>query len=319
MLKPYSKFGLISVFILVLFAGSWNIASMQRDNDGYYPQTGHRVGDEFVEFYQQIPNPEQIYGFPITEPFQNVDGVLVQYFQRARFEFQPEAPEELRIRLTPLGNLLYEPVEPFPLAANPNACQTFPETDYEVCLSFLEFFEDNGGIAQFGYPISNVEKRDDRFVQYFQRARFEWYPEGTPFNQNVQLTHLGRFFFDQNEDPFLLRPTSLAGILEVLSIQAHAFPAKAAASLGDEIEIFTIVRDQNLNPIPDANVTITLTSPSNIAITYSIEDTTNKSGFVRGILDLSNEELEPGFAEVEVTLRKSSFVEKTRTSFRITE
>jgi hypothetical protein len=86
------------------------------------------VGDEFVEFYQQIPNPEQIYGFPITEPFQNVDGVLVQYFQRARFEFQPEAPEELRIRLTPLGNLLYEPVEPFPLAANPNACQTFPET-----------------------------------------------------------------------------------------------------------------------------------------------------------------------------------------------
>lgn len=291
---------------------------MQRDEDGFYPETGHRVGDEFIEYYQQSPNPEQLYGFPITEAFQNVDGVLVQYFQKARFEFHPEAPGELRIQLTPLGTLLYEPIEPFPLAANPNACRAFPETGHQVCLSFLEFFEDNGGIAQFGYPISDVEERDNRFVQYFQRARFEWHPEGTSFDQEVQLTHLGKIYFDRYEDPLRLRPPSPSDIVEILSIQAHAFPAKAIARLGDELKLYTIVRDQNLNPISGANVTITLRSPSEKIIKYSVGET-NESGFVKGMLSLDNEELEPGFIEVEATVRVSSLEEKTRTSFRISK
>jgi hypothetical protein len=73
----------------------------------------------------------------------------------------------------------------------------FPETGHRLSGGFLQFWQRNGGLAQFGYPISGELIEPDpndgraRVVQYFERNRFEYFPEhqGTPYV--VQLGRLG--------------------------------------------------------------------------------------------------------------------------------
>ncbi len=69
----------------------------------------------------------------------------------------------------------------------------FPETGHTLRDPFLKYWEDHGGLAQFGYPKTEVFFVQGRAVQYFERARFEYWPEytGTPYE--VQLGLLGRY------------------------------------------------------------------------------------------------------------------------------
>src|SRR5689334_20111629 len=60
----------------------------------------------------------------------------------------------------------------------------FPETGYTVSGPFLAYWQSRGGLAAFGYPLSEarVERGDfpggTALVQWFERARFELHPEG---------------------------------------------------------------------------------------------------------------------------------------------
>jgi hypothetical protein len=66
----------------------------------------------------------------------------------------------------------------------------FPETGHSVRGEFLGFFETHGGLAVFGYPLTDEFTQDGRRVQYFQKARLEWHSEfSEPYN--VQLGLLG--------------------------------------------------------------------------------------------------------------------------------
>lgn len=68
----------------------------------------------------------------------------------------------------------------------------FKETETFVGGAFWQYWQRHGGLPLFGYPISPERQEDGRTVQYFERARFEYFPEhaGTPYE--VQLGHLGR-------------------------------------------------------------------------------------------------------------------------------
>lgn len=60
----------------------------------YYPQTGHNLRNSFKAYWEGHGGLE-LYGYPISEEFYEVnpdDGhsYVVQYFERARFEFHPE-------------------------------------------------------------------------------------------------------------------------------------------------------------------------------------------------------------------------------------
>jgi hypothetical protein len=75
---------------------------------------------------------------------------------------------------------------------------TFPETGKTVSGIFLDYWRQHGGLAQQGYPISNLmEEASDLngkvyTVQYFERAVFEYHPENqAPYN--VLLSQLGTF------------------------------------------------------------------------------------------------------------------------------
>jgi hypothetical protein len=69
----------------------------------------------------------------------------------------------------------------------------FEATGQELRDPFLQYWEDYGGLAMFGYPKTRVFEVRGRKVQYFERARFEYWPEhiGTPWE--VQLGLLGLY------------------------------------------------------------------------------------------------------------------------------
>ncbi|HYP40884.1 MAG TPA: kelch repeat-containing protein [Chloroflexia bacterium] len=77
-------------------------------------------------------------------------------------------------------------------------CMQFQQTSRQVCGRFLEYWQQNGGLAQQGLPISpEMQEKSDTdgktyTVQYFERAVFEAHPENQqPYD--VLLTLLGAF------------------------------------------------------------------------------------------------------------------------------
>ena len=77
-------------------------------------------------------------------------------------------------------------------------CQSFPQTGHKVCGRFLTYWQQNGGLAQQGFPLSEefVETSDlngkPYTVQYFERAVFEMHPENKP-PFDVLLSQLGTY------------------------------------------------------------------------------------------------------------------------------
>ncbi|HEX8230840.1 MAG TPA: hypothetical protein VF826_16210 [Chloroflexia bacterium] len=80
--------------------------------------------------------------------------------------------------------------------------RTFPETGHTVKGKFLKYWDEHGGLAQQGYPISGeMQEQSDTdgktyTVQYFERAVFESHPENQPPN-DVLLSLLGVFLYKQ--------------------------------------------------------------------------------------------------------------------------
>lgn len=251
--------------MLVLLAGGVGTAQAQETAARYFSETGHWVSGDFLTLYDAAADPVLVYGYPISEAFVDArSGLRVQYFQRARFELHPEAAEGQRARFTPVGSLLYTPGRnPALNISNPLACRAYNETGYPVCYAFLDFLEANGGVAQFGYPISGFETYSGRIVQYFERARFEWYPE-LGQGQKVRLADLGRTYFDSiPEDAALLAPAAnnFAPQLRVQKLVTHVFVGQAARRQSDDQQVYVVVQDQTLQPVAGASVELGVVWP----------------------------------------------------------
>jgi hypothetical protein len=199
----------------------------------YFPETGHNIGLAIKRFYDAHGGLD-IFGLPLTEVFQE-DGMSVQYFERARFELHPELPPEFYVSLTLLGQHFTQGrAEPgFQwIATNPGGDRTyFPESGHTLGGAFRGFWQGRGGLAAFGFPISEelgeISQQDGQFytVQYFERARFEYHPEnaGTPYE--VQLGQLGRQFL--NERPAAQAATAPAQPLVLLGRSVTGFRTSA--------------------------------------------------------------------------------------------
>jgi hypothetical protein len=74
----------------------------------------------------------------------------------------------------------------------------FPETHHTVKGLFLQYWQDHGGLAQQGYPLTEEFAEQNKLngqtytVQYFERAIFEKHPENAP-PYDVLLSQLGTF------------------------------------------------------------------------------------------------------------------------------
>lgn len=71
----------------------------------------------------------------------------------------------------------------------------FPQTRQSVGHDFLKFYNTQGGVTTFGYPLGPEQVVDGTLVQQFERARMEWHPElasGLATAPAVVLTPLGQ-------------------------------------------------------------------------------------------------------------------------------
>ncbi|MEI6045387.1 MAG: C39 family peptidase [Chloroflexota bacterium] len=148
------------------------------------------------EFYRAWLNQGGllVFGYPISEA-KIYGSKVIQYFERVRFEANLEKPDKPIVSLGLLGNELTYwrnqqlPFRPATQTSNP-ALTFFEATDHTLSGEFKTFWEKYGGLANFGYPISEIFGENGRIVQYFERARFELDLPLTP-ESRVQLGRLG--------------------------------------------------------------------------------------------------------------------------------
>ena len=70
-------------------------------NSRFFPQTGHTVASAFLRFFE-ARGGASFFGYPITEMMVENEHI-VQYFQRARLDWRPDNPPNLRVQLGRLG------------------------------------------------------------------------------------------------------------------------------------------------------------------------------------------------------------------------
>jgi len=238
---------------------------------------GHFVRGPFLEQYHSVPDPLLRYGYPITGEFSMVTErgrVTVQYFQRARFDLVRESDGHEHVVVADLGRLLYPGQGPLaPVPTDPLSCRFF-ENGKSVCYAFRQFYDAHDGLEAFGLPISDIEIAEGHYVQYFERARFEWRPENPP-GERVILTDLGKRHFDLVvRDLQLMRPEPPPNaIIAQVVPQVKAFVAQALIPSGGEQTLFVIVRDQYDRPIAGAGVLVTQVGPGGLRNTYRAVET----------------------------------------------
>ncbi len=160
----------------------------------FFPETGQYVSPPFTEPWAR-GGGVAIYGLPLTPAFEQ-GGLLVQWFERARFERDPQQPAGGPIQFGQLGRESRQPDPPLPGPPDGDR-RFFPETGHSIGGPFRDFWERNGGLAQFGYPLTEEIPEDGRMVQWFERARFEAHPEAAGGPNQIQLTQLGRILWQR--------------------------------------------------------------------------------------------------------------------------
>jgi polysaccharide biosynthesis protein PslG len=132
----------------------------------------------------------------------------VEYFERSRFEYHPEAAGTPQVvQLTNVGRIITAgrtdpridsafPPQPL-IPAGPDRSY-YVQTQHSIGGQFKKFFDQNGGTFIFGYPISeetieaNPTDGVAYTVQWFERARFEFHPEFNDTPNAIELGQLGR-------------------------------------------------------------------------------------------------------------------------------
>jgi len=263
-LRGLSKATLRAALILaILLIGQTGFrVEAQAQSSVYFPETGHNVEGEFLTFFNQHSGLK-VFGYPITEGF-NRDGRWVQYFQKVRMELHPENLPPYRVQLGLLGDELEYRQAPRPQqVANDQSHQYFLETGHTVAYAFLNFYNLNGGLDIFGYPISDFTTSVDGWiVQYFQRARMEWHPELSG-DQRVALTDLGSVHFDvAGLNPDLKEPVAAGFDPAQITLKVSATVKVPITGQSGRQTLFVRVSDRHGNPIRNAFVLATVHYPA---------------------------------------------------------
>ena len=202
--------GFIAALLLFTLAPDVNAQQDER----CFTETGQCIRGRIREFWEQnggLP----VFGFPVAAQAEElIEGkpYQVQWFERNRLELHPENARPYDVLLGRLGvdRLAQQGRDwfTFPKGSEQAGCQFFAQTGHSVCGDILAAYRANGleidgragktdgeSLALFGQPISEpaMETNASGFTvltQWFERARFEVYPENAP-QFRVQFGLLG--------------------------------------------------------------------------------------------------------------------------------
>lgn len=313
-------FFLLLTTTLVGPASSVATAQTNEQDDSYYWETGHNVSETFLKYFQANGGISR-FGFPITEGYVESNGLYVQYFQKARLEWHPANPDPYKILPGLLGEDLGKkqapiPASQIPAATDPN-CIYFAETGHKVCNSFLKYFQANGGVDAFGYPITEYVQENGMIVQYFQRALMEWHP-AKPAGQRVVTAPLGQIYYDwAGLDRGRLPPVPPNGSESiaptVIQLKARASVLSAITSKGSVQTGYVYVSDQLGKPVVGAAVTLVVRFPNGSSASYTLP-ATGASGTTFQSFPVGN--VKPGqMVVMEFIVLYNDLTTTTRTSY----
>ena len=169
-----------------------------------FAETGFCIGGTIRDYWERNGGLA-VFGYPIaaqrTETVEGTWTVPVQWFERDRLEDHTNEGKgilagRLGARWLEVQGRPWQTYSGAPGPGDPKQCTFFAQTGHLLCGRFRTYWERNGGLERFGYPITEVfnEKVEGRelVVQYFERRRMEYHPEleGTPYE--VLLGLLGR-------------------------------------------------------------------------------------------------------------------------------
>jgi hypothetical protein len=157
----------------------------------FFADCGHYLGGRMLNYWRSHGR-EQMLGCPVSEEM-SVDGVVFQYFQKARVEYHPEnggTPWEYSLGV--IGSEIYNAMSPDERAnpaynkveafASTKDRQYFSETGHSVSGGFKQFWTANNGLFAFGLPLSEeysyaAEDGKGYSAQDFERARLLYNPD----------------------------------------------------------------------------------------------------------------------------------------------
>ena len=215
----------VAAALLVAGFAAWAPSASAAEGQQCFAETDKCVNPLFSQYWQNHGGLA-VNGYPISDELvqtlENGQPYTVQYFERARYEYHPENADTSSVLLGQFGRQLH-PADP-PVAQQSGAT-FFSETGHNVSGDFLAYWQGNGGLAQFGYPISEViseqlEDGNTYQVQYFERARFEAHPENAaPYN--VLLGQFGRNVYASTQQQ-VVAPCTTGALRADLVMQAGA-------------------------------------------------------------------------------------------------
>jgi hypothetical protein len=176
------------------------VADPQQAGVQWFSATGHTLRGSFLDYWNSHGGLAQ-FGYPITEEFTEPLGpggasVMVQYFERNRFEHHPEyAGTPFEVLLGSLGREFH--MQDHDAPALPAPATYFDQTGHNLSGAFKQYWDTHGGLAVHGYPITEQFEEKNPLngktytVQYFERSRFELHPENAGSPYEVLLGQLG--------------------------------------------------------------------------------------------------------------------------------
>lgn len=177
-------------------------------------ENGYLLTGPFLAYYE-ANGGAAVFGKPRSDQFIEPGGLTVQYFDYARFEWHDY------VALTHLGRMAADEISPVPDAftwrapndPHPQGYHYFPESGHTLGGGLLDYWQEHGQLAVFGYPISeefDAPQEDGTTIrtQYFERAVLTYHPESDGSPDEVRRVPLGAMFAP--ERPKTPAPTVLA-------------------------------------------------------------------------------------------------------------
>ena len=213
--RPLRTFVALAVLATLLATLQPVTAQPSASQAMYFSQTGFWVDPVFADFWRTRGGLDT-FGYPVSRVFYE-GGLHRQYFERAIFEHHDDKPFPINVLPVRLGATLtieqrQRGDEPFRALSNGNAPAAdalyFFETGHYLAGVFRAYWEENGGIVTFGYPLSEPFEEADiytgelQLVQYFERTRMEHHPD-LPAEYQILLGHLGLQELERHRTPEL--------------------------------------------------------------------------------------------------------------------
>ena len=198
-----------------------------------FPETGQCLNDRFEQYWAANGGLD-VFGYPVTAAGFQPSGdaiYLTQWLERNRFELHPENAAPFDVLLGRLGDDRLRQLDRDWQSApkvDPSTPHYFAATGHAIAAQFWEYWRGHGlelgdaGVSEreslslFGVPISSAAAETNAsgatvLTQWFERARFEYYPDNPPAFQ-VQLGLLGSEVRSAANPPFETLPRMPDGL-----------------------------------------------------------------------------------------------------------